>query len=334
MWPVRRVNGPRPLPDRLVPVDMRARQLTGRVMRGVAGDRIVQPRFNGLGQVDEQGHDIAVDELNNGPTPLSYPDVPIDMWARPVDNYQRNPDGTISESGVGMSPLDTYLDRIARDTNILSSVTLLKRGLFGRTVTVTTTPQLIVNAEFLRGYIFLNPNLLAGATSAGTLLALASRGAATANATGNSAALGVANFLAGHFFISVTAVSGGALVTVVLQALDPVTGTWMDVQNLVTGVGVSNTYAFVDAVGVATDLRVRWSIPAGDATFSVGFVLKNGLVGTSAGVSQTIFLGGPEVSVDSGFPLLNGQSERFFLQENVQLWAVANATLPMKIFEL
>lgn len=330
MWPfARRIvqNGPSPLADRDLPADMRTRVLSGgRVV--VPYQRERHPRFNGLGQVEEGGQDYSIDELNNGPSSLQYPDIPIDMYPRPVDNYQRNPDGTISEGGE-LSPLDAYLDRIARDTNILASISLLKRGLFGRTVTVTTTPQRIVIAEYLRGYIFLNPNLLAGATSAGTLLA-----PATQTATGNSASLGVANFLAAHFFVNITAVAGGGTLDLILQALDPATGVWMDVQNLTTGAVVGSTYVFVDALGVATDLRVRWSIAVGTVTFSVGFVLKNGLVGTSAGVSQTIFLGGPEVTVDSGFPLLNGQSERFFLQENVQLWAVANASLPMKIFEL
>jgi len=329
LWPVgpRIVNGPRALPANLVPVDMRGRRLTGI-------GRVAHPRFNGLGQVEEQGVDYSIDELNNGPRSLAYPDIPIDMYARKVDNYQRNPDGSISEGGV-LSPLDMYLDRIARDTNVLASVAMLKRGLFGRTITITTTPQLIINAEYLRGYILLNPNELAGTTSAGTLLASASRGAATANLTGNSSTLGVANFLAGHFFVNITAISGGAAVTITLQALDPATGVWMDVQDLVTGVvATGGTYAFVDGLGVATDLRVRWSLGAGDATFSVGFVLKNGLAGTSAGISQTIFLGSAGVTVESGFPLLNGDKEKFFLQEGVQLYAVANASLPMKIFEL
>lgn len=335
MWPgFRQINGPSPLPIADVPADMRGRRLTGVGNVQFPMRSLRQPRFNGLGNVDEQGRDYPVDELNNGPSSLSYADTPIDMYPRPVDEYTRNPDGTISSDVGGRSALDQYLERIAKDTDILASVTLLKRGLFGRTVEVTTTPQLIVNAEFLRGYIFLNPNELAGATAAGTLLASTSRGAATADLTGNSATLGVANFLDGHFYINVTAVSGGALVTIVLQALDPTSGTWIDVQDLTTAVGVSSTYAYVGSVGVGTDLRVRWSLGAGDATFSVGYNLKNGLAGTSAGLSQTIFLGGPEVSVESGFPLLNGQSERFFLQENVQLWAVANATLPFKIFEL
>jgi len=331
MWPVTRhtINGPSPLQDQYLPADMRARQLSGRLI-----GRFGRPRFNGLGQVVEAGRSYEIDELNNGPSSLDYADVPVDMYPRPVDNYQRNPDGTISAGGE-LSPLDSYLDRIARDTNILSSIATLKRGLFGRTVTVTTTPQLFVNAAYLRGYIFLNPNELAGTTSAGTLLAATSRGTATADLTGNSASLGVANFLSGHFFVRISAISGGALVTLTLQALDPTSGLFMDVQDLITAIAVTgSTYVFVDAIGIATDVRVRWTITAGDATFSVGFVLKNGLAGTSAGISQTIFLGGPEVSVNSGFPLLNGQSERFFLQENVQLWAVANASLPFKIFEL
>ena len=333
LWPTRPrlVNGPSALPAQLVPPDMRARRLTG---SGIGRARIFHPRFNGLGQVEEGGVDYSIDELNNGPRSLAYPDVPIDMYPRNVDNYQRNPDGSISDAGV-LSPLDTYLDRIARDTNIMSSIATLKRGLFGRTLTITTTPQLIVNAEYLRGYIFLNPNELAGTTSAGTMLASASRGAATANLTGNSAALGVANFLGAHFFVNISAISGGADVTIVLQALDPVSGLWFDVQDLVTGVLITGqTYAFVDALGVATDARVRWAMGAGDATFSVGFVLKNGLAGTSAGISQTIFLGSAGVTVQSGFPLLNGDKEKFFLQEGVRLYAVANASLPMKIFEL
>lgn len=327
IWPVmpqraapRGIPGPRVLPQGNLPIHLRR-----------AGG-VYRPKFNGLGQVEDT---LVLDELQNGPRSLEYRDLPIDMYARNVDNYQRNPDGSISETGT-MSPLDMYLDRIARDTNILSSIATLKRGLFGRTVTVTTTPQLIVNAEYLRGYIFLNPNELAGAASAGTLLASESRGAATANLTGASASLGVANFLSGHFFVDITAISGGAAVTIVLQALDPTSGQWMDVQDLVTAqlVAPFQQYVLTDALGIATDARVRWSLAAGNATFSVGFVLKNGLIGTSSGLSQTIFLGSAGVTVESGFPLLNGQSEKFFLQENVQLFAVANATLPLKIFEL
>lgn len=314
------VNGPSPLHSRDVPVDMRS-------------SRIVDSRrlIRGLGELDRP---LVGTELINGPTSLSYRDTPIDMWPRNVDNYQRNPDGSIVSEGP-MSPLDALLNRIAQDTGILSSVATLRRGLFGRTVTVTSTPQLIINAEYLRGYIILNPNELAGATAAGTLLASASRGAATANLTGTSSTLGVANFLSGHFYCDFTAFSGGASVDLFLQTLDPASGNWVDSQQIAAAITTPQTlYAYVGELGVATDARVRWNISAGNATFSVGYVLKNGLIGTSSGVSQTIYLGGAGVTTASGFPLLNGQSEKFFLEENVQLYAVAGASLPLKIFEL
>jgi len=324
MWPVSNRNrgyGPSSLPEGRLPADMMKSRISGRPQR----------RGGRVGDVEIIS---SIDELSNGPQSLPYDAMPVDLLPRMIEEYVRNSDGSISSANVPMSLSEELLSKIKGDTGIISSTMVLSRGLIGRNITVTTTPQMVIDAQFLRGYILLNPNELTGATAAGTLLASASHGAATADPTGNSGTLGVANYLEGHFFVSVSAVSGGALVTVTLQALDPTSGAWFDVQALVSGVGVSNTYAFVGSVGTATDIRVSWSVPAGDATFSVGYVLKNGLIGTSSGISQTIYIGGPEVSVVSGFPLLNGQSERFFLKENVQLWAVANATLPMKIFEL
>lgn len=332
MWPVSNQRyGPSRLPNGQLPADMRR--------AAISGSRFMQAgqvgRVGRVGRVGDVEIVSSIDELSGGPQSLPYDAMPVDLLPRVLEEYQRNSDGTLSPAGVPMTQSEDLLNKIKGDTGIISSTMVLSRGLIGRNIIVTTTPQLIIDAQFLRGYILLNPNQLTGATAAGTLLASASRGTATANLTGNSATLGVANYLDGHFFVNISAISGGAAVTVTLQALDPTSGNWFDVQTLVSGVFVTgSTYAYVGSVGVATDLRVSWSITAGDATFSVGYTLKNGLIGTSAGISQTIYIGGPEVSVVSGFPLLNGQSERFFLKENVQLWAVANATLPMKVFEL
>lgn len=316
-------NGPRPLQENLVPVDMRARRIHGPRARNFRGSRqLGDPYSMEFGQL----------ELTNGPSSLEYPDIPVDMYPRVVDNYQRNADGTLTPVGSPgtMDPLSVLIERIANDTGVIASTSLLRRGLLGRTVTVTTTPQLIINAEYLRGYIILNPNELAGATSAGTILSSALR-----TATGVSSTLGVANFLAGHYFLDITATAGGGTVQLDLEVLDPASGNWAVAQTIFAATGtVGTTYAFVGELGTPTDVRIAWEIPVGSVTFSVGFVLKNGLIGTSAGISQTIYLGGAGVSTTSGFPLLNGQSQKFFLQENLQLFAVADATLPLKIFEL
>lgn len=297
-----------------------------RLIRQPNRGRINMQGLNGLGEDVVYAHT----ELENGPSSLPYHSVPVDMYPRYVENWQRNPDGSISEAGGTGDPVSDLLSRIARDTNQIASTVVLRRGLLGRTVSVTTTPQLVINAEYLRGYIILNPNEVAGATSAGTLLSSAAR-----TGSGTSAALGVANFLNAHYFLDLTAITAGTL-DIDLQVLDPVSGNWATVQNIFsTGTAPSTLYAEVGTLGTPTDVRVAWSVSGGGtATFSVGFVLKNGLVGTSAGTLQTIFLGGPGVTVESGFPLLNGVDKTFFLEENLQLYAVANATLPLKIFEL
>jgi hypothetical protein len=77
------------------------------------------------------------------------------------------------------------------------------------------------------------------------------------------------------------------------------------------------------------------TVPAGTTvTFTVGYVLKDGLEGTSAGVTQTIFFGGGGVSSNSGYPLLAGKEKALYFMENVSLYAVtAGPNLDMNIFE-
>lgn len=296
-------------------------------------------RLHGLGSTVGDG----------GADSLPYDLVPIHLHPRVVREYKRGPGGNLIPSvtgpggvatspggpggatGFGGSPMELYIEQIARDTRDIASTVVINRGLIARTVTVPTTALEVVNAKFLRGYIFLNPATSTGLTSAGTILTSAAR-----TTTGQSSSQGVANFLEGHFFLDVTSVpGGGATLDVRLEALDPATLNWAVVQDLFSGITATGTeYAFPGTFGLATDMRVSWEISSGTFTFSVGFVLKNGLAGTSSGVNQTIFIGGPGVTVTNGFPLLEGQKEQFFLRENTQLFAVANSSLPLKIFEL
>lgn len=139
-----------------------------------------------------------------------------------------------------------------------------------------------------------------------------------------------------HLFLDVTAVpGGGATLDIFSQALDPVTLKWADVQNIFTGITATGTY-YIDIgnLGLATDFAIRWSISAGNFTFSLGYVLKEGLPGTSNGVSKTIYLGNSGVTTTSGYPLLEGQVLPVYLRENTELWAVAAASLDLRIFEL
>jgi hypothetical protein len=141
-----------------------------------------------------------------------------------------------------------------------------------------------------------------------------------------------------HLFLDVTASAGATpAMDIIAQAYDPATGKWADTQALWTGVnGTGTLYANPGGLGLATDFSLRWVITGGSPsfTFSVGFVLKDGLPGSEAGIAKSIYLGGPGVSTSSGFPLLEGQSRSWYMNENTELWGIADVPLDLKIFEL
>lgn len=265
--------------------------------------------------------------------PLPIFDVPIDMREQRVREYYDPGPGAPSPGTA--EGLDYWLRRIALAAEMIASTLVLRRGLFGRTVNVGTTPVRIVRAEYLRGYIFLNPSTSIGLTT--TVEVLPSQ---TVVADGVSSSFGVANYRDGHFFIEVTAIDPATTLSVFEQALDPISGTFFDIQLLGSFVGVTGTqYVNVSSEGIATDSRIRWTVAGGapSATFSVGLVLKDGLGGASTtSASRTIYIGsGSGLSTVSGFPILEGTSKSFFLAENVELFAVAEIdTLPLRIFEL
>jgi len=331
---MREVLGASPLPSDKVPADMRPYNLTD-WRSNIGRRRMGLPEHNGdKNSWVKNLHGLQGTAGGGGPSSMPYDLIPIDLHPRIIREYTRGAYGQLVPAGEGAiaTPTDQYLQQIANDTRNLASALVLKRGLLGRVVTVTTTPQRIVRADYLRGYIFLNPNQTTGITAAGTALALASR-----SGTSNSSAIGAANFLEGHFWLNVTVAPGGAdNITIRLQALDPISLNYADVQDLFIVTAAATTYASTGQLGLGTDFRIQAIVSgAASATFSVGYVLKNGLIGTSAGVSQTIYLGGSSgVTTTSGFPLLNGKERAFYLQENVELWAVAEASLPFRIFEL
>lgn len=239
----------------------------------------------------------------------------------------------VAGSPGGMLDSDSLLQKIADDTGIIASTSILDRGLVGTSVTVDTTPTLIIRSVFNRGYIILNPSTIVGTTSTGTILASASR-ATTGNT--QATALSVSNYRDLHLFLDVTAVPGaGATLDIFSQALDPVSAKYADIQNIFPAITATGTYyANIGSLGLVTDFAIRWAISAGNFTFSIGFALKEGLPGTSNGLSKTIYLGNSGVSTVSGFPILEGQSRSFYARENTELWAVASAELDLRIFEL
>ncbi len=270
-----------------------------------------------------------------GPEPLDWQDVPPDLHERPVQNYMTV--GGVRGypvQGGRLSVVDSMLPKIADDVRSIASTTILDRGLIGRVVLVPSTPVEIINSQFVRGYLLLNPALTVGLTAVGSLFTSQS---ITGLATVNSSTLGVANYNTLRLMLNVTSFTGTGTVTFDAQTLDPVdTVTWITSQTVFSVTGTTTNYANLGGFGVDTDFRISVSVPAGvSITFNLRFVLKDGLEGTSTGAAQTIFIGPAGVTPDVGFPLLPGQEKRFYVRENLVLFAVTSGpTLPLRIFEL
>ncbi len=266
-----------------------------------------------------------------------YGDLPMDLWPRePRFNIieKRLPPGVSIDNKTQFEKY--FMSQILEDFETLISTFVIDRGLIARTVAITTTPTLIVQSQFLQGTIILNPATTIGLTTSQTIRTST---VTTTNGNTQSSSLGVANFNNMHVFLDVSAVSGtNPNLDVYVQALDPESGNWVDTQlafPTITSTGTS--YADLGSFGIATNFAIRWEITGTNTptfTFSVGAVLKDGVLGTASGLNKTVYIGGSNVTVVSGFPLLEGQSRDFFLRSNVELWGVAESTLSLRIFEL
>jgi hypothetical protein len=281
---------------------------------------LVAKRANSLGALDN--------EFNYGPKPLNERDIPIDLRERYIkhDKFGQTP----TDPGTGLPDFS----QLFNDVHSIAGVFVLRRGLLGRTVVVTSTPQLIIQAQEPRGYLLLNPAGVVGLTAQGVIFNPTSLVGATTLASGS---LGVANFLTGRFTLKVTAFAGAGPVTFDLQTLDPVDGvTWITTQTLFNISATGNVYANAGQLGIDVDARIFVTVAGGDSiTFDMGFILKDGLEGTSAGATQTIFIGQSGVTDVVGYPILAGKEKPLYLLENVSLYAVTSGpNLTLNIFEL
>lgn len=223
--------------------------------------------------------------------------------------------------------LNDIVGKISDNVEILASTTVLERGLVAQVFNVTTTPVLVVDGIYRRGYIFLNPTPPVGLTANGTIFASAFHAAL---ATGDSTAtpVGVASYRTARFWLDISASTGGA-VKVDLLSRDPLTLNWADVPGggdiFASPIAVGTYYANVGNVGVDSQMALRFTVSAaGTSTFSVSYLLKDGLPGGPTGLSNTVFLGAnSNVNSQTGFPLIEGATFEKYFRENTQLWAVS-----------
>lgn len=230
---------------------------------------------------------------------------------------QRMMEGMQFAPGLGMS-------------NIVMDTLIMSRAPSTMIITVPTTPVLLAQPPHSTPYLISNPTL--GATEGTTSIVLVNT---TVSAAGDTQAvpMSVGNFLQCHFHLDVTAVTGSW--DIIAQTMDPYTLRWADSQTLFSSINATGTYyGNIGAFGLVTYVAIRWvPVAAGSMTFSLTGTLKEG-VSIAGGLLNTVFIGGREVTVNTGIPIFEGRDKVVYPGPDVELWAVAYKNINIKIFRL
>lgn len=215
--------------------------------------------------------------------------------------------------------------------NYVMNTLILTRAPKTVTLSIGTTPTLILTPPHNWPYLLSNPGLSIGLTNS---IILAS---GTAIASGNTqlTPIGVSNYLEAHWHLTVTAVTGTW--DFIQQSEDPATLAWADNQTIFSAVGATGTtYAFTGQLGLASDLAIRWiqNTPATSIDFSLTVTLKEGVGGGPTGLAKTIFIGGNDVNISNGLPILEGQDRILLLGPDLQIYAISAAATTIQVFVL
>lgn len=234
-----------------------------------------------------------------------------------MSQYNTN---NVLDARRAFAPAEPIQPGYQRIGNLVMGVLYLTRPPQGSSFTIGLTPVLIASPPFLSPILITNKNAAAVALSQQTMMA---SGATAVAGNTQLTPLSVGNFLNEHFFLDVTACTGTW--DFYLQAQDPLSTKWVDIQALFSDItSISTYYAYTGALGVAKTVAVRW-VPtsAGSITFSLSTVLKQGLGGSVTGAAGTIFIGGSSVNVGNGLPLYEGTERVLYTESSITLYAVA-----------
>jgi hypothetical protein len=124
-------------------------------------------------------------------------------------------------------------------------------------------------------------------------------------------------------------------VRVDLQSRMPNTMIFTTVQRDIFATTVAGDhYVMVGPFGVDIDARLVMTVEAGNRTVFMTGATKDGMPGLG-GNAYTILIGAQDMRLENGFPLRPGDRERFYLAENIELWAMAPiANLPLNVVEV
>lgn len=275
-----------------------------------------------------------------GINPLDIYDVPVDLRPRPVAGGGAAGDNSVlSRSGnydVKPMPVSPVVFGMAKDIRSLASMSILNRGLIGRSVVVGSSPAPIIECKEERGYLILNPSQVGGTSVvSGTIFNnLSISDISSYPIVSSAVACDPYNEIA--FFLNIT-VSGSAELDFRLESNGLLTG-FVDVMSIFSVNESGSYYNKIGTAGVDELFRVSiYNITASpfSAVVDLSFTMKGSGGLSTSGTS--VFIGGPGVSSESGYPILPGMEKSFFIKENVILYAttaVGASPVAVKIFEI
>ena len=207
----------------------------------------------------------------------------------------------------------------------------LTRSLICRNYTVTTTRQRLIRTTHDWPYLISNPQRARGLAEA------VNTSGVTTVQVARAFPYSTQNYEHAHLFFTVTAITGTWDLS--LQSYDTATAQYFTTQVLSAGMTTTaNSQYFLlgprSLSGFIAFLLNPTAAGTLSYTFSLLFTNGNG-VGLT-GTSDIVYLGGPNVTTSTGFPLLPDTSRAFAIKGNVDLWAISSlsAGLTTSVFTL
>jgi len=256
--------------------------------------------------------------------------IPPDLQRFPIRDY--------SESPGGISVGDSIRERIAQANEANASIVSLSKGLYGRAVTVGTTEVLLVDAQRLRSYLFVN----GASATAPTLDSVIqeTQNIATDATVQYTDEFDASNYRTATSFIVVSnVVATFTSLVLELQGYDVASETWLTTYTLATIVGAGSTVSEIASNKMTSTMRIKATLNGSgsvECDWSVGMTFKDGLAQSAdAGLTGAVYIGPQGLTVESGYPLLESQERAFFMKENVNLYAIGkSAGQTVRVFEL
>lgn len=252
---------------------------------------------------------------------VDYKDLPYDLWPENLkEEYFKN------NARRGITKPVSRSEAPPDVTNAL----YLSRAFQGVPVTVGNTATKILSNERTWPYLFLNPTRVVGITKKQSAYS------GTADDGDVTVSFGVADYKEAHIHIDVTTIGTSAW-DLFAESYDNVSTNWATTQVVFSGISaIGTTYSYVGSLGIATDMRFKFSRTSGTGTVTctVSVILKDGQGGSSAGLAQTIYIGGSGVTITSGYPILEGDQQTFLIGENIDVYAISNVPVVLNMFKL